>query len=66
MAGWLAEFLLNVVKTSDHPIQYSSQNDRNIKLFFSIQLAYSKHFKQDVYEKSSGVQIPIEIYEGCK
>ena len=27
---------------------------------------YSHHFKQNVYNETSGVQIPIEIYEGCK
>ncbi len=27
---------------------------------------YSDHFKQDIYTEESGVQIPIEIYEGCK
>ena len=27
---------------------------------------YSSHFKQNVYNATSGVQIPIEIYEGCK
>ena len=27
---------------------------------------YSPHFKQEVYPGSSGVQIPIELYEGCK
>ena len=27
---------------------------------------YSTHFKQDIYKNASGVQIPIEIYEGCK
>ena len=25
---------------------------------------YSTHFKQDIYKNASGVQIPIEIYEG--
>jgi hypothetical protein len=34
--------------------------------YFHQQLVYSQHFKQDIYEKTSGVQIPIEIYEGCK
>jgi hypothetical protein len=34
--------------------------------YFQLQLVYSQHFKQDIYEKTSGVQIPIEIYEGCK
>ena len=29
-------------------------------------LTYSEHFKQEIYTKTSGVQIPIEIYEGCK
>jgi len=27
---------------------------------------YSDHFKQNIYAESSGVQIPIEIYEGCE
>ena len=27
---------------------------------------YSAHFKQNIYKANSGVQIPIEIYEGCK
>ena len=27
---------------------------------------YSTHFKQNIYKANSGVQIPIEIYEGCK
>ena len=27
---------------------------------------YSNHFKQNIYKANSGVQIPIEIYEGCK
>ena len=27
---------------------------------------YSTHFKQKIYKANSGVQIPIEIYEGCK
>ena len=26
----------------------------------------NEHFKQKVNVKASGVQIPIEIYEGCK
>ena len=29
-------------------------------------LNYSEHFKQEIYTQTSGVQIPIEIYEGCK
>ena len=27
---------------------------------------YSDHFKQYIYKEKSGVQIPIELYEGCK
>lgn len=27
---------------------------------------YSRHFKDYVYREASGVQVPIEIYEGCK
>ena len=27
---------------------------------------YSDHFKQYIYPETSGVQIPIELYEGCK
>ena len=27
---------------------------------------YSSHFKQNIYSETSGVQIPIEIYEGCE
>ena len=34
--------------------------------FLLFQMVYSPHFKLDIYEKSSGVQIPIEIYEGCE
>lgn len=30
------------------------------------QTEYSEHFKQDIYTETSGVQIPIEIYEGCE
>ena len=26
---------------------------------------YSDHFKQYIYPETSGVQIPIELYEGC-
>ena len=29
-------------------------------------MEYSQHFGQDVYHKQSGVQVPIEIYEGCE
>lgn len=27
---------------------------------------YSHHFKQDINNETSGVHVPIEIYEGCK
>ncbi len=27
---------------------------------------YSEHFKQHVYLETSGVHVPIEIYEGCE
>jgi len=32
----------------------------------SNQMFYDHHFKQEIYNNTSGVHIPIEIYEGCK
>ena len=32
----------------------------------TYEMTYNDHFKQEIYEESSGVHIPIEIYEGCK
>ncbi len=44
-------------------VDYINMNDLgNV----SSKMEESKHFRQEVYAKQSGVHIPIEIYEGCK
>ena len=44
-------------------VSYTNMNDMSGLLNFT---EYSPHFKQEIYNVTSGVQIPIELYEGCK
>ena len=45
-------------------VEYINMNDLSTNV--SDAMEYSLHFRQDVYLEQSGVQVPIEIYEGCK
>ena len=44
-------------------VEYTNVNEMDTLL---NQTEYSDHFKQYIYKEHSGVQIPIELYEGCK
>ena len=46
--------------------QVKYTNVRNVSEDLLNGMTYSPHFKQNVNMDESGVQIPIEIYEGCK
>lgn len=59
-----------IVKTYKYKgnLRLRNVNYTNVNEMESLanQTEYSDHFKQQVYKETSGVQIPIEIYEGCK